>query len=196
MSLRDKLTRLSPFTDSGRSIMSRIRTFIFKRKNAQFEYDVSWCIEEINQRFSGQPYWEESVIAHFTRGNNPDEQYWRAINQVATMRCTKLPATLLHTEAYRELNRMTLFSINIIAGALLDRCNNNPIDKQALEKILRITHDQLSVRAPSSLQEHDYLLQETQTCIDLFCESIGEPSADFVDFAVKMNELRSKNKQQ
>lgn len=162
---------------------------------AQFEEDVNWCIGEINQHFSDQPYWEESVITDFTRGNNIDEQYWKTVNQVATKRSTEFPVTLLHIEAYRELNRMALFAINVMAGTLLDCRYNTNINKQALEKILRITHDQLSVRAPSSLPEHDSLLQEVQTCIDHFCEAIGEPSDDFIDFAGKMNTLRLKDKQ-
>lgn len=173
----------------------KLCSFINKRKHAQFESDVNWCIEEMKQHFSGRPYWEESFTAYFTHGTNINESYWRTVNQTATKRITDIPTPLQHKEAYRELNRISFFSINVMAGSLLDCRHNSAIMKQALEEILTITHDQLSVRAPSSLSEHDHALQDIQTCIDRFCGAIKEPSADFIDFADKMNTIRLNSRQ-
>ena len=162
-------------------------------KKPQFEQDVNWCIEELKHHFIDRPYWEETTVANFTRDHGVNKPYWKLVNKEATKRLTNTPTTLLHKEAYRELNRMTLFAINIMAGSLLDCRYNNNLLKQALEEILTITHDQLSVRAPNTLSEHDHTLECIQNCIDHFCQSIGEPSADFIDFADKMNKLRIKN---
>ncbi|WP_390241736.1 hypothetical protein [Vibrio sp. R78045] len=181
---------LSLARDSYQNLAPKIRSFINKRKYVQFEEDVNWCIAQMNHRFIDRPYWEETTTAYFTRGNNIDEQYWKSVNQTATKRLTDTPATLPYEEAYREINRIALLSINIMAGALLDCRYNKDINKKELEDILEITHDQLSVRAPSSLSEHDAMLEEVQSCIDHFCESIGEPSAEFIDYSDKLNQIR------
>ncbi|MGR5096884.1 hypothetical protein ACPV5O_24260 [Vibrio maritimus] len=161
----------------------------------QFEEDVNWCIEEISHHFSALPYWEEFYTANFCRHDNNDAAYWAKVNKEATKRLTDTVITLPHQEAYRELNRMTLFAINVMVGALLDSRYNSSINKKLLEEVLEITHESLSVRAPNSLSKHDDVLQSIQTCIDRFCESIAEPSDDFTDFADKMNKLRLKDKQ-
>ena len=90
------------------------------------------------------------------------------------------------------MNRMALFSINIIAGSLLDGRHNTHITKPLLEKILTQTHELLSLRAPVSLLEHDKTMQSIQDCIDCFCESIGEPSAEFLGYSERLraNQLR------
>ena len=155
-------------------------------ETTQFEEDLNWCIEKICTHFTARPYWEESTIAHFTRDSNTDERYWKKINQIATKRITEIPSTLLHSEAYRELNHMAFFAINIITSALIDE----NIKPQELEEILILTTTELSKRAPSTLSKHDESLKNMQRCIDIFCEEMDMPPTDFVCFSKKMNEIR------
>ena len=155
-------------------------------ETTQFKDDLSWCIEKINSHFIARPYWEETTTAYFARDNNTDEQYRKKINQIATKRITDMPSTLLHSEAYREFNRMAFFAINVITSALIDE----NIKPQELEEILIITTAELSKRAPSTLSMHDESLKNMQRCIDIFCEEMDMPPTDFVCFSKKMNEIR------
>lgn len=161
-------------------------------QHRQFEKDMSWCMAEIEQHFSGQPYWEEWNIAAFSRQGNGDALYWAGVNQEAKKRFTTIHTTLHHQEAYREMNRMALFALNIMAGSLLDCRHNTNMIKPLLEQILTQTHELLSMRAPVTLLEHDKAMQCIQDGIDCVCESIEEPSAEFVDYSERLraNQLR------
>ncbi len=174
----------------GRSMAPKIRPFISKQKGKRFEEDVNWCMKELKRHFIGKPYWEETTTAYFTRGNNIDEQYWKTVNQIATKQVTKTHPTLLYSEAYRELNRMFFFAINVIISSLDDIGINDKINSDALEKILTITHQELSVRAPSSLAEHDESLGKIQRCLNVFCSATDTPPTDFVYYSNNMNNLR------
>ncbi|WP_340700597.1 hypothetical protein [Vibrio harveyi] len=161
----------------------------------QFEQDVNWCIEELKRHFIDIPYWEETITAHFTRGSNIDEQYWEIVNQIATKQVTEIYPTLLYSEAYRELNRMVFFAINVIISSLDDIDIKDKIDPNALEEILTITHQELSVRAPTSLAGHDKSLEKIQNCLNVFCSATDTPPTDFVHYSDKMNTLRLKELQ-
>ncbi len=132
----------------------------------------------------------ECFTANFSRKEKTDEPYWQEVNRTATQRYIERPTTLLLPEAYRELNRMTLFAMNVMASMLLNREAEHPIDTKPLENIVNMTNRHLSVRAPHSLSEHDALLKALQSGINDYCDAIGEPSTNFVDFAEKMNALR------
>ncbi|WP_170964642.1 hypothetical protein, partial [Vibrio sp. F13] len=155
----NSLSLINQFTRASYQYLApKIRPYLNRQMHNQLQEDVNWCASVIEQHFEGQPYWEETVTAYFTRGDSTDVRYWKMVNQIATKRCTETPKTLLHVEAYREMNRMALFSINVMAGALLDCRYNTNINKKKLEDVLKITHDSLSIRAPNSLSEHDDIL--------------------------------------
>jgi hypothetical protein len=175
-----------------RSITPRVYPFIFKQKNAQFEKDVNWCMTKIEQHFSGQPYWEEWNIAAFSRQGKGDARYWADVNQEATKRITAIPTTLHYQEAYREMNRMALFSLNVIASALL-YTDEGSQHSNTLEDIIELTHQQLIRRAPSAISEHDEALRCLQTCLNHFCHILNAPQSDFVYYSNMMNKLRISN---
>ncbi|HDM8056864.1 hypothetical protein OH459_27200 [Vibrio sp. MM46] len=156
----------------------------------QFEQDVNWCMEELKRHFIDMPYWEETITAHFTRGSNIDEQYWEIVNQIATKQVTEIYPTLLYSEAYRELNRMVFFALNVIVSSLDDIGIKDKIDPNALEEILTITHQELSVRAPTSLAGHDESLEKIQHCLNVFCSATDTPPTDFVYYSNNMNNIR------
>lgn len=158
----------------------------------QFQEDINWCIAQMNHRFIDRPYWEETTTAYFTRGNNIDEQYWKTVNQIATKQITETHPTLLYSEAYREFNRMAFFAINIIISSLNDIGIKDKINTDALEEILKTTHQELSVRAPHSLSSHDESLEKIQHCIHIFCDATDTPPTDFVYYSNNMNNLRIK----
>ncbi len=161
----------------------------------QFDQDVNWCIEELKRHFVDIQYREETFVAHFTRGSTVNKRYWKNVNQEATKRLTNIPTSLLHKEAYRELNSMAFFAINIMVGTLLDCRYNGNLNKNALEEILQITHDALFIRDPHSLSGHDNALHNLQSCIDQYCHTIGAPSDEFANYSDKMNALRLKELQ-
>ena len=155
-------------------------------QHRQFEKDVNWCMAKIEQHFSGKPYWEEWNIAAFSRQGNGDALYWADVNQEATKRITAIPTTLHHPEAYREMNRMALFSLNVIASALLytDEASQHG---DTLEEIIELTHQQLIRRAPSSITEHDEALRCSQTCLNHFCRVLNAPCTDFFYYSKKLH---------
>ncbi|EHD1698886.1 hypothetical protein JR728_004547 [Vibrio vulnificus] len=156
----------------------------------QFQEDVNWCIAQMNHHFNARPYWEETTTVYFTRGNNIDEQYWKTVNQIATNKITEIYPTLLYSEAYREFNRMAFFAINIIISSLDDIGIKDKVNPNALEEILKITHQELSVRAPHSLSSHDESLEKMQHCLNIFCEATDTPPTDFVYYSNNMNNFR------
>jgi hypothetical protein len=156
----------------------------------QFEEDLNWCIEKINNHFIARPYWEESITTFFTRGTDINKHYWEVINKTAIKRITESSPTLLYSEAYREFNRMAFFAINIIITVLDDMDTTDKIDPKALEEILQITHQALSVRAPDSLSKHDDSLKNMQKSIDIFCAAIDTQTTNFVYYSNKMNNIR------
>lgn len=157
----------------------------------QFQEDLDWCMEKISHHFDGRPYWEDTTTAYFTRsGSDQEEWYWKIINLYATNKLTKTRATLLHSEAYRELNRMAFFAINVIVGSLDDLAITDKINPQSLEEILTITHKELSERVPDSLSSHDESLKKMQQCINIFCSATNTPLTEFVGYSPKMNDAR------
>ncbi|EGU37406.1 hypothetical protein [Vibrio scophthalmi] len=156
----------------------------------QLREDLNWCIAQITSHFSARPYWEEITTAYFTRGNNIDEQYWKTINNIATKQVTITHPTLLFSEAYREFNRMAFFALNVIISSLDDIDIKDKIAPDALDEILTITHQELSVRAPTSLAGHDESLEILQRCINLFCSATDTPPTDFVYYSNNMNNIR------
>lgn len=160
------------------------------KETKQFQEDLNWCIAQIKSHFIARPYWEEITTAHFTRGSNVDDHYWKRVNQMATKQITEIHPTLLYSEAYRELNRMAFFAINIIISSLDDIGIKDKINPKSLEEILEITHQELSVRAPTSLQGHDESLKKMQRCINIFCAATDTPTTDFVYYSNNMNNIR------
>lgn len=158
----------------------------------EFQEDLNWCIAQINSHFIARPYWEEITTAHFTRGSNVDEHYWKRVNQMATEQVTQTHPTVLYSEAYREFNRMAFFAINIIISSLDDIGIKDKINPKSLEEILEITHQELSVKAPTSLPGHDESLKKMQRCINIFCAATDTPPTDFVYYSNIMNNLRIK----
>ncbi|GLT20487.1 hypothetical protein GCM10007938_42720 [Vibrio zhanjiangensis] len=146
-------------------------------------------MDKIKQHFSGQPYWEEWNIAAFSRQGNGDALYWAGVNQEATKRITTIPTTLHHQEAYREMNRMALFSLNVIASALLytDEASQH---SNTLEDIIELTHQQLIRRAPSAISEHDEALRCIQTCLNHFCHVLNAPCTDFFYYSKELHAHR------
>ncbi|ARR10082.1 MULTISPECIES: hypothetical protein [Vibrio] len=156
----------------------------------QLQEDVNWCIAQMDHHFIARPYWEETTTPYFTRGHNIDEQYWKTVNQIATKQITKTYPTLLYSEAYREFNRMAFFSVNIIISSLADIGIKDKINPNALEEILKITHQELSARAPHSLSSHDKSLEKIQRCLNIFCDATDTPPTNFVYYSNNMNNLR------
>ncbi len=159
--------------------------------SVQFEQDVHWCLNKIHTRYANEPYWEETFTCHFSR--EPDEQtpYWKAVNAEALKRYTdhNNASSLVYKDAYRELSRMTLLLINIISGNLMD-ASKEYRENEELAHMLTLSHKLWQQRAPSTLQQHDEMLQQCQVCLNLFEQMTKSPLTSFTHYAESMNKLR------
>ncbi len=159
----------------------------------QFEHDVTWCLKEIEKHYANEPYWEETLVCHFSRTphDNAQEVYWKEVNKEATKRYVSVcsESSLDHKDAYRELNRMMILLLNIISGNLIDASEEYK-NSLELKNILTISHKLWQQRAPSTLQQHDALLQESQKCLNLFEEMTNSPFTLFTYYTENMNNLR------
>ncbi|HHY0497218.1 hypothetical protein JL857_20750 [Vibrio parahaemolyticus] len=87
MPLKDKLLRLLPFTDFGRSIASRVRTFIHKQKLTPLEEDVNTLIsklaplqDDLNANIIPHTSYLSMIFKRTGYGNNNVVYFGTAIN--------------------------------------------------------------------------------------------------------------------
>ncbi|MCG6459650.1 hypothetical protein K6U44_04145 [Vibrio parahaemolyticus] len=78
---------------------------------------------------------------------------------------------------YREMNKFTLLSFNIIAGGMLDstmKASPN-INCASLEQIQHITHRLLTFGSPTVKEEHEHHLEKLKECLNLFEQTLNIP---------------------
>ncbi|WP_234498172.1 hypothetical protein [Vibrio maritimus] len=159
---------------------------------AQFERDVEWYQNKMIERSLGFAYWEEIFDCSFSRGAENSPTYWHKVHKEASRRFEQqLPSEDLDFKAsYRELNRLALFIINVIAGCLID--TQGKINTDTMEEILQITHNLWNDKAPRTLEQHDHVVSQLLACLKRIEINTNSPFTEFVHYDEIMNIQRLK----
>ena len=158
----------------------------------QFSKDVDWCQSQMLEQSEILAYWDNIDDFSFSRGSKRTQAYWDKVHRKAREKFMRqLPPKDLDFEAaYRELNRASLFIINVMASSLSDEQTESHTD--VTEKMIEVTHELWVGKAPRTLQQHDHTLTLLLDCLKEFEIDLNNPSTEFIDYDKRMNHQRLK----
>ena len=158
----------------------------------QFSKDVDWCQSQMLEQSAILAYWDNINDFSFSRGSKRKQAYWDKVHRKAREKFMRqLPPKDLDFEAaYRELNRASLFIINVMASSLADEQTGSHTD--VTEKMIEVTHELWGGKAPRTLQQHDHTLTLLLDCLKEFEIDLNSPSTEFIDYDKRMNHQRFK----